>query len=703
MRRGTAVSLFGALVFCLIGGTLAALQVDELRWRIAVVQQKAAGNIDDLSWAELVRMLTPGSGYYLQGLADNPNPFSVIANPWSTQSDRLEGEAIFKTRCAGCHGMDGRGSGKGTDLIDARLKHGASDWALYRTIERGITGTSMVAQLLDDRERWQVVGYIAEQRGNPESKQVENVTSLVFEPLTYEQIKAPRPRDWPTYSGGYPGWRYSALDQISRDNVASLGLLWALQLDVSEDIEATPIALDGTLFLTAPPSDVLAVNGSNGETIWKYEHDVPDNLPACCGRVNRGVAILDDAVFLGTLDSYLVALDAATGKVRWSTKVAEHTDGYTMTGAPLAVDGKIIVGVAGGEYGIRGFLDAYDAQSGDRIWRFHTVPGPGEYGRDTWSGDSWKTGGGPTWVTGSFDAESGVLYWGVGNPSPDFNGSVRLGDNLFTNAVVALDVNTGERLWHFQFTPHDEHDWDANQTPVLMEARIDDVDRKLLVTANRNGYYYALDRTNGELISARAFGRINWSSGIDANGRPILTENATVTEGGTLTWPGANGATNWWPPSFNPKTELFYAPFLEQPRIFFRGEVEERGGNSLWVGGGANFVGDAVSTGLKALDPVTGELVWEWNNPTRVGFPVTGGVLSSSAELLFYGDGKRFHALDGRDGTLLWSVSLGGRINAAPMSYAAGERQVVVIPAGNSIFAFALPEQAVATVGGTVR
>ena len=527
MRRRTTLSLsLGVVVACLVGGILAILQMEDLRWRIVVVRQKAAGHMDDLSWPELTRMLTPGSGYYLRGLADDPNPFTVISNPWTSPSDLAAGAALFRTRCAGCHGMDGRGSDKGPNLIDASLETGASDWALYRSIQRGIAGTSMIPQLPDERERWQVVGYIADRRGNPEAKRLEHIPAFEFEPVSYERIATADPKDWLTYSGNYRGWRYSALTQISRENVATLGLLWVLQMEVTEDVETTPIAVDGTLFLTEPPSNVMAVNGLNGEVIWRYERDVPDNLPACCGRVNRGVALLDDAVFIGTLDNYLVSLDAATGTVRWTTKVAEHTEGYTMTGAPLATDGKVIVGIAGGEYGIRGFLDAYDARSGERIWRFETIPEPGQPGADTWSGESWKTGGGPTWVTGSFDADGGVVYWGVGNPSPDFNGSVRLGDNLFTNSVVALDVNTGERLWHFQFTPHDEHDWDANQTPVLVEHFIDGVERKLLLTANRNGYYYALDRTNGELIGARAFGRLNWSSGLDEKGRPILTDHA---------------------------------------------------------------------------------------------------------------------------------------------------------------------------------
>ena len=273
------------------------------------------------------------------------------------------------------------------------------------------------------------------------------------------------PGNWLTYSRTYNSQRYSHLDQIRRDNVKNLELKWVFQAKSLENFEATPLVVDGIMYLTRPPNVVVALDATTGRVFWTYHHKVPKEVSVCCGLVNRGLAILDDLLFLGTLDARLQAIDAKTGSLVWDVKLADFRDGYAVTMAPLAIKDKVIVGMAGGEYGIRGFLEAYDARTGKRAWRFHTIPGPGEPGNETWEGDSWKTGGGSAWLTGSFDPELNLLYWGIGNPGPDWNGDVRKGDNLYSDSVVALNPDNGRLQWHFQFTPHDVWDYDAVQIP----------------------------------------------------------------------------------------------------------------------------------------------------------------------------------------------------------------------------------------------
>jgi alcohol dehydrogenase (cytochrome c) len=277
------------------------------------------------------------------------------------------------------------------------------------------------------------------------------------------------------------------LDQITPENASKLKLSWVFQANSLQKFEATPLVVDGVMYLTQAPNDVVALDAETGRTFWTYNHQLPETINVCCGAVNRGVAILGDQLFMGTVDGYLLALDAATGAVNWKTKVVEYKNGYSLTVAPLIVKNKVIIGTAGGEYGIRGFLDAYDAKTGERAWRFYTIPGPGEPGHETWEGDSWMTGGGSAWVTGSYDPELNLVYWGIGNPAPDWNGDVRKGDNLYTDSAVALDADTGKLKWYFQFTPHDEWDWDSVQVPVLADREFQGRMRKVILWGNRNG------------------------------------------------------------------------------------------------------------------------------------------------------------------------------------------------------------------------
>ena len=361
------------------------------------------------------------------------------------------------------------------------------------------------------------------------------------------------PQNWLTYSGNLQGHRYSPLTQVTSGNVRNLELAWAFQAMSLEKFEATPIALDGVLFTVQPPNDVVAIDGTSGRVFWTYTYRPSQQARPCCGRVNRGLAILGESLFMGTIDGRLVALDARSGRERWNVAVtgARPEAGYALTVAPLVVKDKIIAGPAGGDFGVRGFISAFDPRTGKELWRFHTVPGPGEKGHDTWAGDSWVHGGSAIWTTGTYDPELNLTYWGTGNPGPDFTGDTRAGDNLYSDSVVALDPDTGALKWYFQFTPHDEFDYDSTQVPVLADIQLGGRLRKVLLLANRNGFWYVLDRATGEFLSGKPFAKVTWTTGLDAKGRPQNVVKPTPE--GTAVFPHLAGATNWYSPSVQPE------------------------------------------------------------------------------------------------------------------------------------------------------
>ena len=397
--------------------------------------------------------------------------------------------------------------------------------------------------------------------------------------VPYERIAAgSEPGSWLTYSGTYAGHRYSALKQIDRANVARLKLEWMYQTNDLNQFEVTPLVADGVMYVSEPPSHAAALDLKTGRPIWIFRRNVPSDVRACCGQVNRGLAILGDTVYLATLDAHLLALDAKTGHVQWDATVADYKEGYSITVAPLAVKDKIVVGVAGGEYGIRGLVDAYDAKTGKRAWRFWTVPGPGEPGHETWKGDSWKTGAATTWVTGSYDPALDLIYWGTGNPGPDYDGDIRGGDNLYADSVVALDASTGKLKWYFQFTPHDTHDWDSTHTPVLFEGNVRGVARKLMMVANRNGFFYVLDRQTGEFVAGKPYAKVTWAKGLDDRGKPIIVPELAPKPEGSVVYPGVHGGTNWFSPSYSPQTGLFYIGMREEGTVFYRATADYKTG-----------------------------------------------------------------------------------------------------------------------------
>jgi alcohol dehydrogenase (cytochrome c) len=524
--------------------------------------------------------------------------------------------------------------------------------------------------------------------------------------VTYDRLlrAADEPQNWITYSGGYAGQRHSLLTQITPGNVKNLELKWILPNQVFGAWQSSPIVVDGMMYITQRPNDVLAVDAKTGRVFWQYRYTNSPDARVCCGANNRGVAILGDTLYMGTLDAHLVAIDRTSGRSLWDVPVGDPKLGYSITMAPLIVKDKVLVGSGGGEYGIRGFVAAFDAKTGKELWRFHTIPGPGEKGNETWGGDSWKTGGGSIWVTPSYDPALNLTYWGVGNPGPDWNPDQRPGDNLYTDSVIAIDPDTGTLKWHFQFSPNDPYDYDSVQIAVLADLNWKGTPTKAILWANRNGFFYVLDRTNGKFLLGTPFVKVNWASGLDANGRPIPTPQPE----GMPTWPGVQGGTNWYSPSFSPRTGLLYISAWEGYASVFRKEKAEYvPGRNFLGGGGTPYTGvtgapgvrvgratpintwtDAAGNGaVMAIDPQTGQKKWTFKQ-----FDVTdSGNLTTATDLLFTGGREgHFYALDARTGAELWKASLGGQIANGPITYAVDGKQYVSVISGNSLITFAL-------------
>jgi alcohol dehydrogenase (cytochrome c) len=494
---------------------------------------------------------------------------------------------------------------------------------------------------------------------------------------------------WLTHSGDYAGQRFSPLTQITAANVDQLAAQWTFQTGVVNKFEATPIVVDGILYVTGALNHAWAVDGRTGKQIWHYQRTLPQGLKVCCGMVNRGFAIHGDRLFMVTLDAHFVALEAKTGKVIYDIEMATVQDGFAGTGAPLVVNDKVIVGVAGGEFANRGFIDAYEPATGRQLWRFYTIPAPGEPGSDTWMGDAWQRGGGPTWLTGTYDPDANLLYWGTGNPNPDWNGESRPGANLYTDSLVALNPDTGALRWHFQFTPHDTHDWDANEVPVLADLPIGGRTRKVVMMANRNGFFYVLDRLTGEYLLGKPFVNTTWAKEIGPDGRPRVLPDQEPTDAGTVTCPDLYGGTNFMSPSYDASRKLFFVTARETCMKFIRRPpppTTKLGDRTM--GGTIQIVTEPKRSGaLRAIDPTTGERKWE----IAYGDASWAGVLATAGGVVFSGDHDGgFFAADSQTGRKLFQFQTGAAIYAPPTSYAIDGRQYVVIPSGANLTSFAL-------------
>lgn len=522
-----------------------------------------------------------------------------------------------------------------------------------------------------------------------------SLSAPVFADTTFEDLKADAANgaDWLSYSGGYNSHRFSPLTQITPRNTDQLKVIWAYQMRNTSITgaglqETTPIVAGDIMYLTEAPSSVTALDARTGNLLWHWQPDIANEvLNIGFPRINRGVAILGDSVFVATLDGRLFALDAGSGAVRWETPVADNAVGFSLTLAPLALDGKIIVGVSGAEAGVRGFIDAYDATTGARIWRTFTVPAPGEPGSETWQGDAWQTGGGSTWLTGSYDPDLDLLYWTTGNPAPDWNGDLRPGDNLFTCSVLALDPDTGEMRWYFQYTPHDTHDWDANQIPVLVDGEFEGEPRKLLALANRNAFYYLLDRATGEFLLGEPYSYQTWAEGIDETGRPIVIPNTEPSREGTLVWPSLQGATNWFSPSYNPDTQQFFVPNRRMGAMYYKADAEYVPGTPFLGGGEQALDGDNATGAVVALDVMTGAMQWEFELET----PPWSGVMATGGGLVFGSSNEGvFFALEAATGNPVWNFNTGAHIRTNPMGFATDGKQRVAIIGGRTLFVFGL-------------
>ena len=511
-----------------------------------------------------------------------------------------------------------------------------------------------------------------------------------FSPVTWERLvnAADEPENWLMYSGTLDSQHFSGLDQIHNRNVGELELKWAYQIPQLDRAETVPLVVDGVMFITEAPSNVVAVDAATGRQYWRYNHELPDDLRICCGRNNRGVAILGETLYMSTLDARLVAIDARTGNLVWNTEVADYRSGYSKTAAPLIVKDKVVTGIAGGEFGIRGFIDSYDATTGDLDWRADTIPGPDHPDNQTWAGESWRTGGSASWITGAYDPDLDLVYWGTGNPGPDWNGDVRMGDNLYSDSAMALNMETGGLEWYFQFTPHDVHDWDAIQVPILADLRMGGETRKVMMWANRNAFYYTLDRETGEFLVGKPFAKQTWAEGLDSNGRPIRVPDTFPTPEGTLVSPPVGGGTNWFSPAYSPRTELFYVQAYDGEDVFYKRDEDYVEGDRYTGGGGQRpLPTDAYQSAIRAIDPKTGDIRWEFQIQPRS----TAGIMATAGDLVFSGsiDGY-FYALDAVSGEELWHIAVGSRVHSSPMSFAVDGTQYVTIAAGNVVYTFGL-------------
>jgi alcohol dehydrogenase (cytochrome c) len=491
------------------------------------------------------------------------------------------------------------------------------------------------------------------------------IAASVYAQVPFERIlnANQEPHNWLTYSGTNMSQRHSPLTQITPQNVKNLEQQWVFQARSLEKFEATPLVVDGVMYTVQAPNDIVALDAVSGREFWSYSYSPSPQSRPCCGRVNRGIAIVGSTLFMGTIDAHLIALDATNGRPLWNTEVAKPESGYAITHAPLVIKDKVIVGTAGGEFGIRGFIAAYNVRTGKEVWRFYTIPGPGEPGHETWAGDSWKTGGASIWVTGSYDAALNLTYWGVGNAGPDYNGDARQGDNLYSSSVVALDADTGKLKWYYQFSPHDEFDYDAVQVPVLADIQWKGQPRKVMLWANRNGFFYVLDRATGQFLLGKPFVEVNWASGFDEKGRPMRVSGKLPTAEGTIISPGNQGGTNWYSPSFSPSTGLFYIPsWVNYSSVYIKAPAEYTEGRrfvgtsprSLVAGlqqAKINTRKDNEGYGaVRAIDPQTGERKWEF----KMNDVTDAGILTTASDLLFSGGREGyFYALDARNGELL--------------------------------------------------
>ena len=657
--------------------------------------------------------------------------------------DRAAGERLFweKGGCGQCHTVGGRGGSFGPNLTkvgrerslaylhesvvspDADISPGYETLSVVARDGRKVTGVatnmnnfsvelmdasgktnsfqrSELKSLIHERrslmptygsafsntEMNDLLAYLSSLRANSAQPPAPPATAWLNE----KRLRAAQddPSTWLMYGRDYAGWRYSPLEQINAANVAQLRPQWIRPTSTTGGFETTPLVYDGMMWLTGPSNHAYALDLRTGSEIWNYHSRVPEGINTCCGLPNRGFAALGGLSFKADVEGVLVALDSKSGEVVWKTPLADYRKGYSATGAPMVVKNLVIVGIAGAENGQRGFVDAYEAQTGKRVWRFNVIPAPGEPGSETWSGDAWKNGGGHPWTTGTYDPALNLVYWGTGNPGPDENGAVRPGDNLYTCSLVALDADTGKLKWYYQFTPHDTHDWDAISDPVLVDLPYQGRTVKALIQANRNGFFYALDRTNGKVLVAKSYTKVTWATGIGPDGKPRVVPGQEPTEEGNQTCPGLGGGHNWQATAYSPQTALYYFNSTDQCEFFYKFQQPYVEGQIFQSSTDAAIPGEPGTNWILAVDPTTGETKWRF----ELVRGSLAGLLATGGGLVFTGDWQGYvFALDARTGKALWHFHAGGRVDNAPITYTLDGKQVIAVVSGSNVVTFTLP------------
>ena len=622
----------------------------------------------------------------------NPTPAQGGRGGGRGRGQQRPGTVTAKT----LDGREYRGAQKGLDALTVQF---VDTNGLFHSFEKSqladlkIEAKSLMPANLTAPEIANVVAYLSTLNGIPAQGKG----------LTWERIRdsAKEPENYLTYWGSLNGQHYSSLNQIDTSNVKNLEAKWAVPMFGSGIVESIPLVVDGIMYTTGPvagTAEVRALDAKSGRTLWRYTRKQTVVSPYEINQVNRGVTILGNRLFFGTLDAYMIALDARSGALLWEKKMGDTMLGYNITSPPVVVKDKIVTGITGGEFGVQAFLAALDPATGNELWRWNTIPGPGEFGHETWEGDSWKHGGAPTWLTGSYDADLNTLYWAIGNPGPDINGDVRRGDNLFSCSVVALDPDTGKRKWHYQFTPNDTHDWDSTEDMVLVDRMWHGENRKLLLHADRNGVFYVIDRATGKFLAASPFVRASWVKGWDENGRPITTENWRANPEGTTVYPSLGGGSNFQAPSYSPLTSWMYFAYYDGPGRYSIGPAPfEEGKQFQGRGNGGGFGpppadGQAPpSQGVMAFDPESMKVQWKFELAQN---SLSAGVLATAGNVLFAASGEgHFIALDAKTGKALWSFAAGAGIPSSPMSYSVDGKQYVAVSSSNVLYSFALPDR----------
>jgi alcohol dehydrogenase (cytochrome c) len=627
------------------------------------------------------------------------------------------GRKAFVTRCASCHGTDGNGGELGPAIAARAILR--TDDELRTVLRTGFPAAGMPAfPMLPDAEAADLVAFVRTLKPRTSTVPARSPFTLadgrVLDGLvlnrthadvqvldTRQRIQLLRPdgnryrtvtsqADWPSYNGGPNGSRFSTLAQIDRSNVDRLAPKWMFTLPNTSPLQVTPVVVGGVMYVTSA-NECRAIDAGSGREIWRYQRPRTKGLIGnAAGGVNRGVGVAGDRLFMVTDHAHVIALDRHTGALLWDIEMADWRQNYNATGAPLPVGNLVITGTSGGDEGVRGFVAAYDQATGKEVWRFWTVPAPGERGSETWQGKGIAHPGGSTWMTGAYDQQLDTVFWTVGNPGPDLYGDDRPGDNLYTDSVLALDAKTGALKWHFQFTPHDVWDYDAQEPTALVDTTWQGKPRKLLVQANRNGFLYVLDRTTGEFLSGAGFAKnITWASGLDPRGRPLRVPGMEPSPDGKRVCPSLDGATNWYSSSFNPLTNLYYVQTNDKCGIFTRTDQEWAAGRGFMGGSFRQAPNEPAQRLLRAFDIRTGKVAWEVPQSGNVNS--WGGVLSTAGRVVFFGDDSgAFAAVDAENGRRLWSFQTSQLWKASPMTYVFDNQQYVAVAAGSTIIAFGL-------------